>query len=188
MRKLIAALNMTLDGFCDHTAVNADDELHRHFSDLLRDADTILYGRKTFELMEYWRPIVAEPTGNAANDEFAKRMDSIWKIVYSRTLDSVDWKTAELKREIDKDDILELKRRPGKNILAGSPSLIVAMANMGLIDEFQPVIHPVVLGGGLPLFKNITERIDLKLLKTKTFASGAVAHHYQPANGQINSP
>jgi dihydrofolate reductase len=92
MRKMIAVMNMTLDGFCDHTAGIADDEIHQHYSDLLRDADTAIYGRITYQLMEYWRSVVENPTGNPATDDFAEAIDTINKIVYSRTLESVDWK------------------------------------------------------------------------------------------------
>jgi dihydrofolate reductase len=180
MRKLIAAMNMTLDGFCDHTAMIADDEIHQHYTELLRDADTVIYGRKTFQLMEFWPTLVANPSGNKAMDEFAVVMDEIHKIVYSRTLEKVEWKTAELKREIVKDEIVELKQRPGKNILVGSPSLIVALGNLGVIDEYQLAVQPTVLGSGLTLFKNISDRIDLKLLRTKTFGIGAVTMYYEP--------
>ena len=180
MRKLIAAMNMTLDGFCDHTSGIADDEIHQHYSELLLDADLIIYGRITFQLMEYWRSVVEKPTGNAATDGFAVTMDNIQKIVYSRTLDNVDWKGTELKRDIVKEEILGVKQQPGKNILVGSPSLIIQLGNLGLIDEYQLAIHPIVIGGGLPLFKNISERIDLKLLKTKTFQCGTVLLYYQP--------
>ncbi len=121
-------MNVTLDGYCDHTVMNADDEIHQHYTDLLREADTLIYGRKTFQLMEYWRSVVDNPTGIKATDDFAATIDGCTKIVYSRTLDSVDWKHTELKREIDKNEILELKERPGKAILVGSPSLIVALS------------------------------------------------------------
>jgi dihydrofolate reductase len=181
MRKLIAAMNMTLDGFCDHTAMNADDEIHQHYTELLRSGDTILYGRKTFQLMEYWKSVVENPTGNTATDDFAAAIDNIQKIVYSRTLENVDWKNTELKRAIVKDEILELKQQPGRDILVGSPGLIVATAKLGLVDEFQLAIHPTVVGTGLPLFKNTTDRIDLKLLRTKTFGCGALMLYYEPA-------
>jgi dihydrofolate reductase len=179
MRQLIAAMNMTLDGFCDHTSMTADDEIHQHYADLLRDADTIIYGRITYQLMEYWRSVVENPTGNKATDDFAMTIDNISKIVYSRTLESVDWKNTELKKEIVKEEILDLKQQEGKDILVGSPGLIVALGKLGVIDEYQISIHPTVVGSGLPLFKNISDRIDLKLLKTKTFGCGAVIHFYQ---------
>ena len=181
MRKLIAAINMTLDGFCDHTAMIADDEIHQHFNELLSNADTLIYGRITYQLMEsYWPTVVKDPTGNKPIDEFAVLIDNISKIVYSRTLTNVDWKNTELKHEVIKDEILELKQQASKDILVGSPSLIAAFLQLGLVDEFQPVVHPVILGSGLPLFKNIKDRIDLKFLKTKTFGCGAVAHYYDP--------
>ena len=180
MRKLIAAMNMTLDGFCDHTAMMADDEIHQHYADLLRSADTVIYGRITFQLMEYWKSVVENPTGNKATDDFAIAIDDVKKIVYSRTLKNVDWKNTELKSEIIKEEILELKQQAGEPIFVGSPSLIVALGNLDLVDEYQVGVQPTVIGSGLPLFKNITDRIDLKLLKTKTFGCGAVFFYYQP--------
>jgi dihydrofolate reductase len=117
-------------------------------------------------------------------DEFAVAIDDIQKIVYSRTLENVDWKNTELKREIVKEGILELKQQAGKDILVGSPSLIVALGNLGLIDEYQLGVQPTVIGGGLPLFKNVTDRIDLKLLKTKPFGCGAIALYYEPTARQ----
>ena len=181
MRKVIAAINMTLDGFCDHTAMIADDEVHQHYSDLLRDADTLIYGRITYQLMEsYWPSVVKDPTGNKPTDEFAVSIDNISKIVYSRTLRSVDWKDTELKSEIVKDEILELKQHAGKDILVGSPSLIVALTQLGLIDEYQLGVQPTVIGSGLPLFKNIIEKVMLKLINTKTFRCGAIILYYEP--------
>ncbi len=181
MRKLIAAINMTLDGFCDHTAVIADDEIHQHYNELLSNADTILYGRITYQLMEsYWPSIVKNPTGNKPMDEFAVLIDNISKIVFSRTLKNVDWKNTKLKKEVIKEEVVELKQQAGKNILVGSPSLIVALTQLDLIDEYQLAVHPIVLGSGLPLFKNVKDRVNLKLLKTKTFGCGAVTLYYEP--------
>ena len=181
MRKLIAGLNMSLDGFCDHTEGIADDELHQHYNDLLRDADTLIYGRITYQLMEsHWPTVVKEPTGNKPMDEFALLIDNITKIVYSRTLKNVTWRNSVLKNEIFKEEIIDLKQQNGKNILVGSPSLIVALANLDLVDEFQICVQPFILGRGLPLFKNIANRIDLQLIKTKTFGSGSVVHYYEP--------
>ena len=180
MRRLIAGMNMTLDGFCDHTAMIADEEIHQHYSDLLRSGDTVIYGRITYQLMEYWKSVVENPTGNKAMDEFAAAIDDISKIVYSRTLKSVDWKNTELKNEIIKEEILELKQQPGRDIFVGSPSLIVALGKLDLIDEYQLGVQPTVLGSGLPLFKGVRDRINLKLLKTKTFGCGAVIHYYAP--------
>ncbi|HEX6889229.1 MAG TPA: dihydrofolate reductase family protein, partial [Chryseolinea sp.] len=181
MRKLIATMNMTFDGFCDHTAMIADDEIHEHYNDLLRNAGSLLYGRITYQLMEsYWPSVVETPTGNKPVDEFAVLIDNIPKIVFSRTLKNVGWKNTLLKKEIIKEDVLELKQQAGKNMFVGSPSLIVALSNLDLIDEYQLSVQPIILGSGLPLFKNIKNRIDLKLLKTKTFGCGAVTFYYEP--------
>lgn len=183
MRKLIAAMNMTLDGFCDHTAMIADDEIHQHYADLLSNAGALLYGRITYQLMEsYWPSVVKNPTGNKPSDEFAIAIDNISKIVYSRTLKSVDWKNTELKKEVIKEEVLELKQQAGKDIFVGSPSLIVALTQLGLVDEYQLGVQPTVLGSGLQLFKNITDRVDLKLLKTKTFGCGAIVLYYEREN------
>ena len=172
---------MTLDGFCDHTAMIADDEIHEHYNEPLRNGDMLIYGRKTYQLMEgYWPSVVKTPTGNKPVDDFAVLIDNIQKIVYSGTLENVTWKNSTLKKEIIKEEILELKQQAGKDILVGSPSLIVAFANLGLVDEFQFGVQPTILGSGLPLFKNIDNRINLKLLKTKTFACGAVMLYYEP--------
>jgi len=182
MTKLVAAINMTLDGFCNHTAMIADDEIHQHYNELLSNAGTLIYGRITYQLMEsYWPTVVKNPTGNKPMDEFAVLIDNISKIVFSRTLQHVVWKNTELKKEIIKEEILELKQLADKNILVGSPSLIVALAQLDLIDEYQLAVQPTILGTGLPLFKNITDRINLKLIKTKTFGCGAIALYYESA-------
>ena len=181
MRKLIAAINMTVDGFCDHTASTPDDEILQHYNELLRDADTLLFGRITYQLMEsYWPTIVKNPTGNKPTDEFAVLIDNISKIVFSHTLKNVDWKNVKLAKGGIKEEVLELKQQAGKNILAGSPSLIVSLSQLGLIDEYQLCVHPVIVGNGLPLFKAINEKTILKLLKTKSFNSGAITLYYEP--------
>ena len=183
-------MNMTLDGFCDHTAMIADDEIHLHYNELLSNADTLLYGRITYQLMEsYWPTVVKNPTGNKPMDEFAILIDNISKIVFSRTLQNVDpivvgWKNTKLKKEVIKEEVLELKQSQkggSKNILVGSPSLIVALTQLDLIDEYQLSVQPIILGKGLPLFKNVQDRVNLKLLKTKTFGCGAVTFYYEPA-------
>jgi dihydrofolate reductase len=180
MRKLIAAINITLDGFCDHTSMMADDEIHEHYNELLRNAGTLIYGRITYQLMEdYWPSVVKDPTGNQPMDDFAVLIDNISKIVYSRTLQQVDWKNTTLKKEIIKEEIVELKQQAGKDILVGSPSLIVALTQLDLVDEYQLAIQPTIMGSGLPLFKNIRDRVDLTLEKTKTFGCGVIALYYK---------
>jgi dihydrofolate reductase len=180
MRKLVAAINMTLDGFCDHTAGIADDKLHQHYADLLSNAGTALYGRKTYQLMQYWQTVLKNPTGNKTTDEFALAIDRIPKIVFSHTLKNLGWESAKLATKGIKEEILELRQQAGKDILVGSPSLIVALTQLGLINEYQLCIHPVIAGSGLPLFKSISEKIILKLLNTKRFDSGAIVLYYEP--------
>ncbi|MBA3648326.1 MAG: dihydrofolate reductase [Chitinophagales bacterium] len=181
MRKLIAAINMTLDGFCDHTAMIADEEIHQHYNELLSSADTLIYGRITYQLMEsYWPTVVKNPTGSKPIDEFAVIIDDISKIVFSHTLKNVEWKNAKLAKGGIKEEVLELKQQEGKDILVGSPSLIVASMNFNLVDEIQISVQPTILGKGLSLFKNITDQINLKLLKTKTFGCGAITLYYVP--------
>ncbi len=182
MRKLIAAINMTLDGFCDHTAITPDDEIHQHYADLLKNADVVLYGRITFQLMEYWQTVVENPTGNKAMDEFALIMHSIPKIVFSHSLKNVDWESAKLAKRDLEEEVLELKKQSGKDILVGCRSLIIQLMKLNLIDELQLCIHPVVAGGGLPLFENLNDRTTLNLKKTKTFSGGAVSLYYKPKN------
>ena len=185
MKKVIAAINMTLDGFCDHTAMIADEEIHQHYNELLNSASTILYGRITYQLMEYWQTIIKNPTGIKAMDEFAVTIDNIPKIVFSNTLKNVEWKTAKLAKKDLKEEVLELKQGAGKDILVGSPTLIVALTNLDLIDEFQLCVHPIILGKGLtPLLKKIRTRIDFKFLKTKTFGCGAVTLYYAPGKNK----
>ena len=179
MRKVIAAINMTLDGFCDHTAGIADEELHDHFTELLRNSGVVLYGRITYQLMEFWPTLLENPTGKKDMDEFAVAIDEIPKIVFSRTLKNLEWKTARLAKRDIKEEVLALSQESGKDILVGSPSLIVTLTQLDLINEYHLVIHPVVLGNGLTLFKNISNSIDLKLLKTKTFGSGALVVYYE---------
>jgi dihydrofolate reductase len=185
MRKLIAAINMTLDGSCDHTAGIPDDEIHQHYTDLLSNADTILYGRITYQLMEYWRTVLENPSDEKSMNDFAIAIDKIPKIVFSHTLKNVEWESAKLASRDIEEEVLELKQsRNGgsKDILVGSRSLIIQLMNLNLIDEFQLCIHPVVAGNSLPLFENIKDRTIFKLVKTKTFNGGAVILYYEPGN------
>ncbi len=182
MRKLIAAINMTLDGFCDHTAGIPDDEIHQHYADLLSKAGTILYGRITYQLMEYWRTLLEHPSDEKSMNDFAIAIDKIPKIVFSHTLKNVEWESAKLANRNIEEEVLELKQQSGKDILVGSRSLIIQLMKLNLLDEYQLCIHPVIAGTGLPLFENIQDRTVLKLLKTKTFSGGAVTLYYEPTN------
>jgi dihydrofolate reductase len=183
MRKIVAAINMSLDGFCDHTAMVADDQLHQHYTDLLTNAGAIIYGRITYQLMEsYWPTVVQKPTGVKPTDDFAVAIETIPKIVFSRTLRNVGWKNARLAKADPKAEALALKQQPGSDILVGSRSMITALMKLNLIDEYQLCVHPVVAGSGLPLFENIKDRAVFKLSKTKCFGSGAIVLYYQPTS------
>ena len=182
MRKVIAAINMTLDGFCDHTAGIPDEEIHQHYTELLNEGDAVLYGRITYQLMEYWQPLVKNPSGEKTMDDFAMAIDKIPKIVFSHTLKNVEWESAKLANRDIEEEVLELKQQSGKDILVGSRSLIIQLMKLNLIDEYQLCIHPVIAGTGLPLFENIKDRTVLKLIKTKTFSGGAVTLYYEPTN------
>jgi dihydrofolate reductase len=133
--------------------------------------------------MEFWPPIVKNSTGNKFMDDFAVAMDNVPKIVFSHTLKSMEWKTARLARRELEEEVLDLKQshsHRNKDILVGSPSLIAALTNLNLIDEYQLCVHPVIAGSGLPLFKTINDKAILKLVKTKTFGSGTIALYYEP--------
>lgn len=183
MRKLIAGINMTLDGFCDHTAIDPDEEIHQHYAELLDNAGLILYGRITYQLMQYWQNLLKNPSGEKSIDDFAIAIDKIPKLVFSNTLENTEWDTAQLSDKSLEEKVIELKQSPdGGDILVGCRSLIIQLMNLNLIDEFQLCIHPVVAGSGLPLFENINDKTLFKLKKTKTFGSGAVTLYYEPIN------
>ena len=180
MRKVIAAINMTIDGFCDHTAGIPDKEIHQHYADLLDSADIVLYGRTTYQLMQYWQTLIKNPSGEKTADDFAIAIDKIQKIVFSHTLKNTEWDSAKLSTQSIEEEVSELKQQSGKDILVGSRSLIIQLLNLNLIDEFQLCVHPVVVGKGLPLFDKIEDRTIFKLIKTKTFSGGAVTLYYDP--------
>lgn len=180
MRKIIAAINMTLDGICDHTSISPDEEIHQHYADLLKNADVILYGRTTYHLMQFWQTLAISPSGEKSMDDFAIVMDRIAKIVFSNTLKSTGWESAQLANQPLEEVIKNLKQQPGRDILVGSRSLIMQLLKLGLLDEFQLCIHPVIAGNGLPLFENLNTSITFKLCKTKTFKGGALVLYYEP--------
>jgi len=184
MSRIIAGINMTLDGFCDHTAIIPDEEVHQHYTDLLDKADVILYGSTTFQLMKYWQPLIKNPSGEKSMDDFAVAIDKIQKIVFSHNLNNTEWDSAILANRPIEDIVKELKQQSGKDILVGSRSLIIQLMNLNLIDEYQLCVHPVIAGSGLTLFENINHKIILKLIKTKTFSGGAVTLYYEPTNDE----
>jgi len=180
MRKVIAAINMTLDGICDHTAGVPDEDLHQHYAELLDNADVILYGRTTYQLMQFWQALLKKPSGEKSMDDFALSIDRIPKIVFSHTLKNTEWDSAKLATKEIAEEVFELKHKSGKDILVGSRSLIIELINSNLVDEFQICIHPMIEGKGLPLFDKIKNKTFFRLLKTKIFGSGAIILYYEP--------
>lgn len=180
MRKVIAAINMTLDGVCDHTVGIVDEELHQHYSTLITNAGVILYGRTSYELMQFWQILLQNPSGKKSMDDFAISIDKIPKLVFSTTLKETNWVSAKLSDLPLDEKVLELKQQSGRNILIGSRSLIIQLLNNNLIDEFQICIHPIIEGKGLKLFEKIKDRIMLKLINTKSLNSGVTIMYYVP--------
>lgn len=171
---------MTLDGYCDHTAINPDEEIHQHYTDLLNTAGAILYGRITYQLMQFWQTLTKNPSGEKSMDDFAIAIDKVPKIIFSHTLEHTDWDSAELANQSLEEKVLELKQQSGKDVFVGSRSLIIQLMQLNLIDEYQFCLHPVVAGGGLPLFEDIKNSTAFKLIKTKTFSGGAILLYYEP--------
>lgn len=187
MRKVIAAINMTLDGVCDHTVGIVDEKLHQHYSDLINNGGVILYGRTTFELMKFWQTLLQNPSGKKSMDDFAISIDKIQKLVFSKTLKDSSWESAEISDKPLNEKIIELKQQAGKDILIGSRSLIIELLNSNLIDEFQICIHPIIQGKGLPLFDQIKEQIILKLINTKILDSGVTIFYFQPTTDKTGN-
>ena len=172
---------MTLDGFCDHTAIDPDEQIHEHYADLLSGAGVILYGRITYGLMQYWQALLENPSGEKSTDDFAVAIDQVPKIVFSHQLEDTGWNSAKLAGQTLEATVLELRKQSGAPIFVGSRSLILQLLKLNLIDEYQLCVHPVIAGQGLPLFEN-TDRTTYKLLKTKVFDSGAIVLYYEPVN------
>ncbi len=171
---------MTLDGVCDHTTGVADEGLHQHYSQLLDNGGIILYGRTTYQLMQFWQTLLQNPSGKKSMDDFAVSIDKIPKLVFSNTLKDTNWDSAKLSDRLLNEKVLELKQQSGKAILVGSRSLIIQLLNSNLIDEFQICIHPIIEGQGLRLFDQVKDRIMLKLIMTKSLSSGAAVFYYEP--------
>jgi dihydrofolate reductase len=180
MRPLRYSINVTLDGCCDHRAVFPDEELHRHAVENLDRADALLFGRVTYEMMEAAFRTPAR-TGERPEwmEPFGRTIDAAKKYVVSSTLDRVDW-NAELVRGDLGQAVERLKREPGKGLFVGGVKLPLALAELGLIDEYEFVVHPVLVGHGPTLFAGLAKRIDLQLVGRLEFGSGAVAMRYEP--------
>jgi len=184
MRPLRYSINITLDGCCDHRVGIVDDELHRRAAENLERADALLFGRVTYEMMESaWR---APAPGEARPDwmepwmePFARTIDAMKKYVVSSTLDRVDW-NSELVRGDLGEAVRRLKQEPGKGLLTGGVTLPFALAELGLIDEYELVVHPRIVGHGPTLFAGLSKHLDLKLVSRLEYASGVVAMRYVP--------
>src|SRR5687767_14579111 len=180
MRPLRYSINVTLDGCCDHRAIPADEELHRYASDNLNQADALLFGRVTYEMMEAaFRPSAQAEARPEWMDPFARTMDAAKKYVVSSTLDRVDW-NAELVRGDLGQAVEQLKRESGKGLFTGGVKLPLTLAELGLIDEYEFVVHPRLAGHGPTLFAGLSKHVDLKLVSRLEFGSGAVAMRYEP--------
>jgi dihydrofolate reductase len=184
MGPLRYSINLTLDGCCDHRAIVPDEEMHRHHAENLARADALLFGRVIYEMMEAaWRPVAQ--TGVRPDwmadwmEPFARTIDAARKYVVSSTLDPVDW-NAELVRGDLRAAVLQLKRKSGKGLLVGGLKLPLALAELGLIDEYEFVVHPRIAGHGPTLFAGLTKCVDLKLVSRLEFHSGTVAMRYEP--------
>jgi dihydrofolate reductase len=180
MRRLRYSINITLDGCCDHRAGIVDEDLHRHAVENLSQADALLFGRVTYEMMEAaWRLPAAPGARPHWMEPFARTIDAAKKYVVSSTLDRVDW-NAELVRGDLRDAVQQLKRQPGKGLFVGGVKLPLALADLGLIDEYEFVVHPRVAGHGPTLFAGLANWLDLRLVSRLEFRSGAVAMRYEP--------
>jgi dihydrofolate reductase len=182
MRPLRYSINVTLDGCCDHRAVPADEELlrqlHRHAAENLNRADALLFGRVTYEMMEAaFRP--SAETGAMPDDPFARTIDAAKKYVVSSTLERVDWNAELVRGDLGKA-VQQLKQEPGKGLLVGGVKLPLALAELGLIDEYEFVVHPRLVGHGPTLLAGLSKPVDLKLVGRLELGSGAVAMRYEP--------
>ena len=184
MRPLRYSINVTLDGCCDHRVMIADKELHRHAADNLERADALLFGRVIYQMMEAaWRPVAQTGVRPGWMPEwmepFARTIDSARKYVVSSTLPRVDWNAELVRGDLGKS-VEELKRQPGKGLLTGGVTLPLALADLGLIDEYEFVVHPRIAGHGPTLFAGLSKVVDLKLVGRRELPSGAVAMRYEP--------
>jgi dihydrofolate reductase len=180
MRPLRYSINVTLDGCCDHREIFADEDLHRHAAENLAQADALLFGRVTYEMMEAaFRPRAQTVARPDWMEPFARKIDAAKKYVVSRTLDRVDW-NAELVRGDLAMAVQQLKREPGKRLLVGGVKLPLALAELGLIDEYEFVVHPRLAGHGPTLFAGLLKPVDLRLVSRLELGSGAVAMRYEP--------
>ncbi|MGA2628406.1 MAG: dihydrofolate reductase family protein [Candidatus Bathyarchaeia archaeon] len=194
MGKLFTFMTISLDGFFegrDHDISwhNVDDELNKFAIELLRETDTILFGRRTYELFEdFWPKAVDDPKISKDNLEKARLINNMNKVVFSKTLTKVEerenWRNVKLIRDVNSEEIKRWKRESGKDLCIGGSNLALSFAQLGLIDEIRIMVDPIVLGEGTRLFEGIKDKLNLSLLKTRTFKSGNVLLYYQPKYGK----
>jgi dihydrofolate reductase len=173
-------MNISIDGYCDHTIFNPVEDLHDYFTRMMDDVDLLFFGRVMYQLMfPYWADVAKNQSGTADENRFAERLTSIDKVVVSRSLDSAQENT-RIVRSNPAEELLKLKQQPGKKISVDSVSMLPELITAGLIDEFHLVVHPVILGRGRRLLDagSLHENLNLKLVDTIIFKSGCVAHHY----------
>jgi dihydrofolate reductase len=182
MRKIIYAINMSVDGCCDHTKVVADDELLEYHTRLVRDVDVLVFGRITYQLMvPYWPDIAKNPSGQTkADNDFAQAFDSVSKIVFSKSLARAEEEKTRIVRANLQDEMLKLKQQGGKDILVGGVSIPSQLMELGLIDEYRFVVQPMIAGEGRRLFGgvNLPERLQLRLVDSSILRSGGIALRY----------
>jgi dihydrofolate reductase len=178
MRPLRYSINVTLDGCCDHRAIIADEDLHRHAMENIAQADALLLGRVTYQMMEAaWRPPASEAMPDWTKP-FARTIDAAKKYVVSSTLERVDWNAELVRGDLGKA-VQQLKQQPGKGLGTGGVTLPLALAELGLIDEYEFVVHPRLAGHGPTLFAGLSKWVDLKLVSRLELGSGAVAMRYE---------
>ncbi len=180
MRKIIFAINSTINGSADHTSSIADDELHNFFADYLDNVDVVLMGRKTYELMEdYWPVVHEDPNNSKSTLRFADRFNTVRKIIFTKTLKEVKWQNSVIAEKSLVEIVNELKNKQGKNISAGSLSIASQLLKQNLIDEFWFPVHPVVTGKGPRLFDGIDDVKNLQFVDSQKFRSGVIVLHYK---------
>ena len=180
MRTLKFSINVTLDGCCDHQVMIPDEALHRHATEMIAQADALLFGRVTYQMMESaWRLETRTIEMPDWTEPFARTIDAAKKYVVSNTLDRVDWNAELVRGDLGKA-VQQLKQAPGKELFVGGIKLALALTELGLIDEYQFIVHPRLTGHGPTLFAGLTKHVDLKLVGRLEFGSGAVALRYEP--------
>jgi dihydrofolate reductase len=187
LRKIIVTTWITLDGFLagpngEMNWVMVDQEMGQYEDDLVSSADTLILGRVTYQSFAgSWPHVPENPSVSEGEKEYARKLNSMRKIVFSKSLEKAEWNNSQLVREILPNEIASMKQMPGKDIVIyGSASIVQAFTDLGLIDEYQLLVHPVVLGGGKPLFAGIAKPAQLNLLHTKSFPSGVIGLYYVP--------